>query len=115
MNYLWQQRAFAISFIFLVSCATLGLVAQNFDERLARTLASHTAVQKGTGVSLNAKQISSADAKHVLKLADDVKPFIDGAYMARSIGDQKDADAKLQLAVASLTALQTYLNERGKK
>ena len=109
LQYLWVL-------LLVVGCATIGLtVAKNFDERLAYALTSHTAVQKATAKNLNDRLISSADADAILKMADDSRPFLDGARSASQLGDMDTANARLILATTSLTALQTYLNSRSKK
>lgn len=102
--------------LLLAGCASLGLTtAKNFDEKLAYAIASHTAVQRSTAQSLDGHTISSADAKAVLKMADDTRPLLDAAMLARNVGNMEDANAKLLLATSALTALQTYLNSRSHK
>lgn len=107
---------FLFILLTVVGCAQLGLTtAKNFDERLAYAVAAHTAVQRSTAQSLEGHTITSQDAKAVLKMADDTRPLLDAALLARQIGNMDDANAKLLLAQTSLTALQAYLNSRSHK
>jgi hypothetical protein len=113
MQRLKLYRLF-ILLALLAGCAQLGLApAQTFDERLAYAYGTHTAVQKAAASSLTAKDISSADAEQVLKLADESKALLDGARAAAKIGDTSTANGKLLLATSILSQLQTYIRSKG--
>ena len=105
LNVLWL-------ILLLAGCAQLGLsTPQTFDQRLAVAYGSHTAIQRAAATELRAGHLKKADAQEVLNLADQSKVLLDAARMA---GDTTVAQNKLTLAVAVLTQLSAYLNERGK-
>ena len=97
----------------LIGCAQMGLApAKTFNERLAYSYASHTAVLQAATSSLQAGSITPADAKQVLKLADESRALLDAA---RITGNPVEAQNKLLLAATILTQLQQYLNSHGVK
>lgn len=99
--------------LLLAGCAQLGLQApQTFDQKLAYAYGTHTAVQNAAAGALNAKEISSDEAKQVLKLADESRVLLDAAGAASSAGDISSADGKLLLATSILTQLQAYLRSK---
>jgi hypothetical protein len=99
--------------LLLAGCAQLGLSpARNFDDKLAYAYGTHTAVQQATTQSLNASDITSADASQVLKLADESRTLLDAAKAASSVGDINTASGKLLLATSILEQLQAYLRSR---
>ena len=105
LNVLWL-------ILLLAGCAQLGLsTPQTFDQKLAVAYGTHTAIQRAAATELRAGHLKKADAQEVLTLADQSKALLDAARMA---GDTTVAQNKLTLAVAVLTQLQVYLNERGK-
>lgn len=100
--------------VFLAGCQSLGLAsAQSFDDKLAYAYGSHTAIQKATATALDLKDITSADAEHVLKLADESRALLDAARTAANAGDVSTAEGRLLLASSILTQLETYLRTRG--
>lgn len=106
--------AFAIpATLSLHGCATFGLApASSFDQRLAYSYGTHTAVLTATTQSLEAGEISSEDATRVLKVADQARDALDAARLAAGAGDVTTAEGRLQLAVALLSELQTYLRRQ---
>ena len=109
-----RQLAYGFVLILLAGCAQLGLApAQTLDEKLAYAYGTHTAVQRAAASALTARDISSADAEQVLKLADESRALLDGARAAAKIGDTSTADGKLLLATSILAQLQTYLRSKG--
>jgi len=98
--------------LVLSSCAQLGIApAKSFDQKLAYAEQVDTAVLSASTSALRAGQITSADQQQVITLADQAKGLIDAAK-ALSTTDPTGASAKLALATAVLTQLQTYLNSR---
>lgn len=98
--------------LLLTACQSLGLnTPQSFDQKLAYAEQADTAVLTAATASLRAQQITSADQEQVIKLADEAKALIDSAKLLSS-SDPTAANAKLALASAVLTQLQTYLNSR---
>ena len=105
LNALWLV-------LLLAGCAQLGFSSpQTFDQRLAVAYGTHTAIQRAAATELRAGHLKKADAQEVLTLADQSKVLLDAARMA---GDTTVAQNKLTLAVAVLTQLSAYQNERGK-
>ena len=106
-------KGFAL-ILLLAGCAQLGLTpAKSFDEKLAYSYGTHTAVLQATTSYLTAKDITSKDAEQVLKLADESKALLDGARAAAKIGDTSTANSKLLLATSILAQLQAYLRSKG--
>jgi len=108
---------FAAAFFLLVAgcagCAQLGLApADTFNERVAYSLATHTAVLQATTNALNAGSISSADGEMVAKLADESRALIDAARVVEASGDIKTANGRLLLATNILVQLQGFINSR---
>lgn len=100
----------AIAAFVVVGCSSLGMApAQSFNDRLAYSYGTHTAVLTATTQSLEAGEIGSQDAARVLKIADEARTTLDAAKLANGIGDMKTAEGRLQLATTILTQLQTYL------
>lgn len=98
----------------LSGCAAIGVPhPQTFSERLAFAYTTHTAIQNAAAASLDAKDISRADALHVLKLADESRTILDAARLALDTGDPRTAEGRLALATSILIQLQTYLRNRG--
>jgi hypothetical protein len=98
----------------LSACAALGIApAQSLDQRIAYAKGVDTAVLTASTAALRAQQISSADHEHVIKIAEQAKSLLDSAEALTST-DPTAAGAKLQLATAVLTELQSYLNSRKK-
>lgn len=98
--------------MILSGCAALGIQsAQTFDQKVAYAAQVNTAVLTASTAALRAKQISSADHEQVLKMSGEAKVLTDSARLLSST-DPNAANAKLALATAVLTQLQTYLNSR---
>lgn len=96
----------------LAACASLMVSPQSFSEKLAAGYIVHTSVLKAATVSLNAGDISSADAQQVLKIATDAREVLDAAKLASGAGDIATAEGKLALATTILTELQAFLREK---
>lgn len=98
--------------LLLCSCSSLGLApAQGFDQKLAYAEQVDTSVLTASTAALRAGEISSADQQQVITMADQAKALIDSAKLLSST-DPTQANAKLALASAVLTQIQTYLNSR---
>ena len=96
----------------LAACTSLLVTPKTFNEKLAAGYIVHTAVLRAATVSLNAGDISSADAQQVLKIATDAREVLDAAKLASGAGDTATAEGKLALATVLLTELQTFLREK---
>ena len=94
----------------LAGCALFGVPEpQNSTERLAIAYNVHTSVLQGTTDSLNAGDITSADAEQILGLADESRALLDAARIALEGNDVSTGEGKLNLAMALLSELQLYL------
>jgi hypothetical protein len=108
-----RKYSLYIALLLIAGCAQLGLqLPQTFDQKLAYAYGTHTAVQKAAAASLNAKEITSDEAKQVLKLSDESRMLLDAAAAASAGGDISSADGKLLLATSILTQLQSYLRSK---
>lgn len=93
----------------LVACSSLGLApAKSLSDRLAYGYGTLSAVEFAAADATNAGELSKADAQTVLKLADNARTLLDGSKSLLDT-DPQAASTKLDLAVAVLTQLQTYL------
>lgn len=96
----------------LTACASLGLPApKSFSDRVNYADSTLTAVNNATATSLDAHQLTSAEAKSVREIAVQAKSLLDSA---RAASGTAAGDQNLTLAVTVLQQLQTYLNNRGK-
>jgi len=111
----WLVAAIA-TIVMLDACAQLGLATpKGFDQSLAEAYGTHTAVVSATVTALIAGTITSAEAAAVQKQAIAVRETLDAAKEAEQLGNTTAANNDLTLAVTGLTALQSYLNNQGKK
>lgn len=108
------RAAFVATFVLiLTACASLGLEpAATFGQRLAYAYSTHTAVLDSTTAALEIGDIQVDDAQRVLKVSDQARQALDAAKLAYGVGDVQTAEGRLQLAVALLTELQTYLRSK---
>lgn len=103
----------AVAMCFILSaCGSLFLAPKSTTEKLAAGYIAHTAVLKATTNALNAGDISSSDAEHVMVIAKESRTFLDAAQVALTAGDPKTAEGKLALATTILTELQEWLRAR---
>jgi hypothetical protein len=92
-------------------CQTLGLTpAKTYNQKFAYAVGIHKAVLQTIDDSVNGGSLSSADARALLKQADNARGLLDAAQTANSLGDKTGAQNNLTLATTALTALQAYLN-----
>lgn len=107
-----------LAFVFMmavVGCAQLGLApAQTFDEKLAYAYGTHTAVLQASAAAVSAGTLTAAEGQAVANLADQSRSILDSAHALEGT-DLSSATAKLTLATAVLTQVQTYLQQRGIK
>lgn len=96
----------------LAACTSLFVAPQSISEKIAAGYIVQTAVLKSATVSLNAGDISSDDAQHVLKIATQAREVLDAAQLATSAGDIKTAEGRLTLATSLLVELQAFLREK---
>lgn len=100
----------------LQGCQLLGLQQpKSFDETYAYALGQTTALRTAARISLDARQISLADAQYVLALTDQSRALLDTSRQVFDAGDVLKGKAQLDLAVAVLLQLQQFLNERATK
>lgn len=100
--------------VALSACTTLGIpTAKTFNEKWLAAQTTDTAVLQTDIALLQAGKISKEDAANVEAQADNVKAGLD---IARTIyeNDQQAGQSKLDSVVTALTALQTYLQSKGK-
>jgi hypothetical protein len=113
-----RHRLYALPFllILLSACQTLGLEKPTeFPDRVAYAYAlADGAVTTATN-ALNAKAISSSDAKYVREAAVSTRTLIVAAEAAFGEGDVQSAEGRLALAEGVLRQLQTYLASKGVK
>jgi len=104
----------ALALTFLVGCASLGLATpKGFDQQLATAYGVHTAVVSATAAALTSGSISSAEAAAVQTQALTARQLLDTAKTLET-ANPAGATNDLTLATTALTAIQTYLNSRGK-
>lgn len=115
IRHAWLTLALIVVFSTVLGlasgCETFA-TPQTLDQRLAAAYSTHTAVVQAAGTSLAMGDISSAEGQDVLDLARRSKTILDGARVALGAGDIETAEGRLQLAVAVLAELQTYLRAR---
>ena len=100
--------------VSLIGCAQLGLVQpKSFEQQVAYAEGTVTAVRESAASALTAKTIKLYDAQQVQALADQADDLLMAARVSSTLGDTSTALAKLQLATAILTQLQTYVQPKG--
>lgn len=100
--------------VLLTACSALGVMKpQTFNQKLAYAIGVHTAILQATTAAVTSGALSSSDAEVVAKQADTARSILDLARAADTGGDVAGADHKLSIALATLTALQTFLNNHG--
>jgi hypothetical protein len=105
---------YGLLFVLLTACATIGVEApKTFNEKLGAGYATVTAVRDTTGTLLTANKLSADDAQNVQAQADNARTGLDLARQIHAT-NPSGGDAKLDAVVTGLTALQAYLNSRGK-
>jgi len=103
-----------ISLLAITGCASLGLATpKGFDQNLATAYSVHTAVLQATTTALSAGTISSVEAQAVMTQAMQARTLLDTAHTLET-ANPAGANNDLVLATTALTAIQTYLNARGK-
>lgn len=101
--------------MLLSACASLGLsTPKGFDQQLAEAYSVHTAVLQATTTAVNAGSLTSAEATQVQSQANSARALLDSARVAETAGNTSGASNDLTLAVSALTALQNFLNAKGK-
>lgn len=104
-----------LAVVFLSGCAALGLsTPKSFDQKLAQAYGIHTAIIQATTTALNAGSVSADEALQVKTQADSARTLLDDARAAETAGNETGASSDLTLALSALTALQNYLNAKGK-
>lgn len=100
----------------LSGCAPLGLEQPtSFPDRVAYAYSNVDGAVKTATVALDAKAISSADAKYVREAAVSTRTLIVAAEAAFGEGDIKTAEGRLALAEGVLKQLQSYVASKGVK
>ena len=96
--------------LFLCACAQLGVAPpQSNSEKVGYAYATLATVRTTTAQLLTSNTIKVTDAQSVQTLSDQARVFLDAAN-ATLTTDPTTAQAKLDLASAILTQLQTLLN-----
>ncbi len=116
MHRFHKSASAFVLLVLLSACSSLGLApAQTFNQKLAYAYGTHTAVMQAAASSVQEGSLSGDDATQVLKMADESKVILDSARGLYASGDATGANNKLALALAALTATQTYLKSHGGK
>jgi hypothetical protein len=96
----------------LAACAPIGVsTPQTFDERLAASVATVSAVRTSTTTLLRENLISAEDAQRLRAQADDARSGIDVAKALHAT-EPGASDTRLAAVRLDLNGLQTYLNSR---
>lgn len=104
-----------LAVMLLSGCASMGLsTPKGFDQQLAEAYGVHTAVLQATTTAVTAGSLTSVEATQVKAQADSARALLDAARTADAAGNPAAGNSDLQLAVGALTALQTFLNAKGK-
>jgi hypothetical protein len=109
-------------------CAALGLqTADTFNQKLAYSYGQVTAARRGAtavitascptpeSIQTEACRSAVADGKHIQQMADEARQGLDLARGYAAAGNVQQANVQLQLEIAALSALQTYLLSKGVK
>lgn len=115
-----MKRAYIASWlvlsVVLASCQSLGLEpAKTFTGRLAYAYSTYTAANNTIASSLDAKRISSDDAKSFRVIAQEARTALDTARTVYESGDIADANNRLTFALSVLERLTAYLDSQGAK
>jgi hypothetical protein len=101
--------------MILTSCAALGLEQPtSFQDRVAYAYSNIDGAVRTATNALNAKAISSAEAKYIRDTAMSTRTIIVGAETVFGEGDIKSAEGRLALAENVLRELQAYTAKRVK-
>lgn len=105
---------YALLLVSLSACSVLGIATpQTFNERLAAGYTTVTGVRQSAGTLLTADKITADDAQNVQKQADTARTGLDLAAQIH-VTDPNAGSDKLDSVVVGLTALQAYLQSKGK-
>jgi hypothetical protein len=109
IKHMFKKLSLFLAAILIAGCASLGVPSpETFNQRIAATVVTVTAVREQTLVLGQAGKLSKEDAANIQAQADTV---VAGAAVARSLAltDPNAANAKLANTRAVLVALQAYL------
>lgn len=102
----------AVLCVLLCACQSLGLAPpKSLEDRVAYGYSTYSAVQYAAANAVTAGELSSADGEAVLKMADQSRILLDSAKALAST-DPRGASTQLDLALAVLTQIQSYLRSR---
>lgn len=110
MTLVRRYNVLVLVAVLIAGCAAL-TAPKSFDQQLAVAYSVHTAVLDAAADGVNSGAISVADGRTVLKIADQAKLLLDSARAAESLGDDKSATEKLNLAVQVLQNLQAFVEK----
>jgi hypothetical protein len=108
------KKLLIVAVLLVAGCGTLGIPpADTFNKKWLAAQQTDTTVLETDLALLQAGTISKADAMNVEAQADNIKAGLD---IARTLyaTDQQAGSTKLDSVVATLKALQSYLNAKGK-
>lgn len=101
--------------VILTGCSSLGLTPpQNLDQQLAYAYSGVTAALQSIATATTNGQMSSANAEKANAMVLQVRATLDAARAIEAT-DGTSAQKDLQLATASLTAVQQFLTQNGVK
>lgn len=103
-------------FLFLASCASMGLVTpQSFDERLAAAYTTNTAIRDAAANSFESGALKPEDANYALEQTRGNRRMLDATRALAGEGDIATAEGRLKLVTGSLMSLRSYLQSQGVK
>lgn len=99
-----------VGLCILTACAQMGVQpARGFEDNLAYTYSSVTAVRLSAADALGVGAISLQDAQKVLDLSDQARTVLDAAKAAYAVGDTATSAQRLAQATALLVQMQVYV------
>lgn len=99
----------------LIACGQIGIQpSRNFEDNLAYSYSSVTAIRMSAADALSAGAMSVADAEKVLELSDQARVILDAAKAAHLAGDTAADMVRLAQVTTLLVQMQTYVKGRSK-
>jgi hypothetical protein len=97
----------------LASCAWMDLAeCRGFDQCLAYSYGLHTGFQESAAIEVDLGNISSAESRSMMAIADRAREILDASKTLSDAGDVPAAERNMALAREILTKLQEHLRRR---
>lgn len=108
------REVWATLAIIVAACAIIGAcqafqTPESVDQRIAYAYGTHTAVMNAAAASVEQGAISADQGEDILAIADRALVILDGSRRALALGDLRQAETQLALALGVLGELQSYL------